>query len=367
MLEIRALPARQGDSIWIRWGASGEMHQMIIDMGTEGSGKRLRDRFTALPEAQRKLDLLVITHVDADHIGGVLTCLAEAEPLPGFDVDDIWFNGFVHLSGGTVSTRTNLEPMGPVQGERLSNWLKKQRWNKAFDGGRVCREVEKPLHVVALPGNLRLTVLGPTPVRLSNLIDNWEAAVHEAIEMGSLDPQIVAPGLEIMGSGDAPTLISEDDLLALAQSRDDQFDHGKPNGASITLLLEYENRKLILAGDAFSLDLVEAIKTVSPSERLHLDVFKLPHHGSRNNVHRDLVESVDCDRWLISTDGTMFKHPDPEAIARIIKFSTQRNPRLSFNVPSMYNQWWANPSWKRRFEYETEYGNAEDGWSWVFE
>ena len=231
----------------------------------------------------------------------------------------------------------------------------------------MCREVEKPLHVVALPGNLRLTVLGPTPVRLSNLIDNWEAAVHEAIEMGSLDPQIVAPGLEIMGSGDAPTLISEDDLLALAQSRDDQFDHGKPNGASITLLLEYENRKLILAGDAFSLDLVEAIKTVSPSERLHLDVFKLPHHGSRNNVHRDLVESVDCDRWLISTDGTMFKHPDPEAIARIIKFSTQRNPRLSFNVPSMYNQWWANPSWKRRFEYETEYGNAEDGWSWVFE
>ncbi len=145
MLEIQSLPAREGDAIWIRWGSPAEPHQMMIDMGTEGSGKKVRDRFFALPDARRKLDLLVITHVDADHIGGVLTCLAEAQPLPGFEVADVWFNGFTHLSGGAVQTTHNLEPMGAAQGERLSQWLKKQRWNKAFEGKPVWREPGKPL------------------------------------------------------------------------------------------------------------------------------------------------------------------------------------------------------------------------------
>jgi hypothetical protein len=367
MLEIHSLPAREGDTIWIRWGSEAAPHQLMIDMGTEGSGKKLRDRFVAMPEGQRKLDLLVITHVDADHIGGVLTCLAEADALPGFEVGDVWFNGFVHLSGGVVETTGNLEPMGAAQGERLSNWLKKQHWNKAFAGKPVRREPGKPLQTVTLHDNLRLTVLGPTPTRLSNFIDTWKDEVHEAIEKGKLDPAIVAPGLEPMGSANPPILTNDADLVALAESHQNEFDDGKPNGTSIALLLEYKNRKLLLTGDAFSPDVVEGIKAVSPQARLHLDVFKLPHHGSRNNVHRALIEAVDCDRWLISTDGTRFKHPDAEAIARIIKFSSTPKPLLSFNVPSTFNGWWKKDAWKTRFNYETEYGTADDGWSHKFE
>jgi hypothetical protein len=326
----------------------------------------VRDRFAALPKSQRKFDLLVITHVDADHIGGVLTGLAESEPLPGLSVDDVWFNGFVHLGDGTVAATTDLEPMGAVQGERLSKWLEGQRWNKAFNGKRVCREPGKPLQTAVLHDGLRLTVLGPTPTRLHDLIGTWKEEVSEAIGKGKLDPETVASGLEAMGSANPPILIEEADLLALAQSSEHEFDDAKPNGTSITLLLEYQGRRLVLAGDAYSPDLVEAIKVVSPDKRLHLDVFKLPHHGSRKNVHRELVQTVDCDRWLISTDGTRFKHPDAEAVARIIRFSSQANPRISFNAPSTYNGWWRKDSWKKRFKYETEYGTAEDGWSHVF-
>jgi beta-lactamase superfamily II metal-dependent hydrolase len=91
-------------------------------------------------------------------------------------------------------------------------------------------------------------------------------------------------------------------------------DSSHANGSSIAVLLEYKDRKILLAGDAFSDDLVDGINSVS-DERLTLDVFKLPHHGSRNNVHKELIEAVDCERWLISSDGTRFKHPDAEAIA----------------------------------------------------
>jgi hypothetical protein len=360
MLEIKSLPAKQGDAIWIRWGAQTDLHQMIVDMGTEGIGKKVRKSIESLSIDQRKFDLLVISHVDADHIGGVLTCLAEEDTLPGFSLNDVWFNGFEHLSGGTITPSQDLEPMGPAQGERLSNWLRKQVWNKAFDGGPVRRIPGEKPPTVTMHDDLKLTILGPTPDRLAEFFDTWKDEVHDAIDKGNLDADIVSPGLEPMGSSNPPILLYEDDLKNLAETNIES-DKSKANGSSISLLLEYKGRKIILAGDAFSDDIVSGIHSVSPNRRLHLDVFKLPHHGSKNNVHKELIESVDCDRWLISTDGTRFKHPDAEAIARIISFSTFVHPLLSFNVPSTFNGWWKKAAWRSMYGYNVEYGTADRG------
>lgn len=362
MFEINSLPARQGDAIWIRWGEVADPHQMIIDMGTGGIGKDIRQRLEALPEDRREFDLMVISHVDADHIGGVLTCVAEADPLPGFKVGDVWFNGFEHLSGGTITPGPDLEPMGPAQGEKLSNWLREQNWNKAFDGKQVSRIPGQMPTTIPMHDGLELTVLGPTPERLTNFIDTWEEEVKEAIEKGNLDPDIVAPGLEPMGSDNPPALLQESDLKDLAEKKISN-DSSKANGSSIALLLKYKSIKIILAGDAFSDDLVNGINAASPNTRLHLDIFKLPHHGSNKSVHRELIESVDCDRWLVSTDGTRFKHPDADAIARIISFSSDPIPRISFNVPSKFNGWWNKSEWKDMYNYRVEYGNEHNGLS----
>ena len=366
MLEITSLPAKQGDAIWIKWGDAAAPHQMIIDMGTRTIGKGIRDIFEALPADRRHLDLLVISHVDADHIGGVLTCLSEADPLDGLDVDDIWFNGFAHLSGGTVVPGPGLEPMGPVQGERLSKWLRGQVWNKKFGGAPVVRVPGQPLKTASLHDGLKLTVLGPTPSRLTSFIDKWKDDVHEAIEKGSLDEDIVSPGLEIMGSNDPPILEQPGDLKDLAE-KDNGVDGSLANGSSIALLLQYKGRKIILSGDAFADDLVDGINAFSPVEKLKLDVFKLPHHGSKKNVHINLIQSVDCDNWLISTDGTRFKHPDAEAIARIISFGSHAKPLVSFNVPSKFNEWWKKQEWIDMYNYEVMYGDAGAGLTLDFE
>src|SRR4029450_12112653 len=103
MLTLTSLNARQGDALWIRWGDPAAPHQFLVDMGTEGVGEDLSTRILALPEAHRVFDLLVVTHVDRDHIGGVVTCLADAAvPIPGLVIDDVWCNGFPHLHGGAV-------------------------------------------------------------------------------------------------------------------------------------------------------------------------------------------------------------------------------------------------------------------------
>jgi hypothetical protein len=362
MLELTMLPARQGDALWIRWGEPDDLHQILIDMGTEEIGKRVRARILALPEAERRFDLLVVTHVDRDHIGGVLTCLAEADPIPGLVIGDVWFNGFAHLRGG--SARTTLEPMGPAQGERLSTWLAAQPWNLAFEGGPVWRVAGEAPKTVPMHDGLELTVLGPTPPRLTALEPVWRDEVAEALRKGTLST--VSPGLESMGPKVPPVMEDAADLEALAETVTAP-DGSEANGSSIALLLRYRDRSVILSGDAFASDLIDGIAALGGSGRLKLDAFKLPHHASQSNVVKTLVESVDCERWLVSTDGTQFRHPDPIALARILAYSATRPPRLAFNVRSKFSGWWDNHDWRTLFKYETEYGSDDDGLTLAFD
>jgi hypothetical protein len=369
MLEITSLPARQGDALWIRWGDADAPHQMFIDMGTEPVGRKIRARLEALEPDARHFDLLVITHVDADHIGGVLTAVAEVgDELDGLAFDDVWFNGWDHLHGRRVAP--GIEPMGGAQGERLGFWLRGQRWNAAFDHRPVQRDPDADPVVVELHDGLQLTVLGPTPERLRKLIAAWEDNVFDAIDKGKLDPDHVTPGMgrmgavpggiEAMGAWTGPPVLeSLQDLEDLAATKS-KHDRAAANGSSIALLLEYDGHALMLAADAFADDLCDAIAALNRNGPLVLDLCKLPHHGSRNNVHRALVEAVDCPAWLFSTDGTQFNHPDPEAVARVIHYGNA-GAHLLFNATSEYNACWASEDWQRMFGYSTEYAEGEDG------
>ena len=239
-LEVQFLPAREGDAIWLRWtGDDGAPHQAIIDMGKEETGRALVERFRALPEDQRVFDLLVVTHMDGDHIGGVLTCVSDAnEPVPGLVFRDVWFNGWPHLHGERAPDPLGAglnaepleagpeaeplgpaaeplgagpeaeplgpaaeplgpaaEPLGPVQGERLTRWLMAQSWNAAFGRGPVVRPDDAVAAPVDLPGGVRLTVLGPTQDRLTALIGSWRRDVEKALAKGTLD--WASPGLDL--------------------------------------------------------------------------------------------------------------------------------------------------------------------------
>lgn len=369
MLELTMLPARQGDALWIRWGDTHGRYQLLVDMGTEDSGEAVRKRLEALDESQREFELLVVTHVDGDHIGGVLSCLAEADLIPGLAFKDVWFNGWVHLEGGQTNASSGgrepsagLESFGPAQGERFTKWLIRQPWNRAFDGKQVARQPNSSPIKVTLADGLALTVLGPTPDRLRALIPKWRDEVEAALEKGKL--RDVSPGLEPLGSKRPPDLEFPDDLQALAESYGGR-DASESNGSSISLLLEYKGRRIILAGDAFADDVAAGLAKVA-QPGLEVDAFKLPHHGSKNNVTKALIEAVSCPRWLFSTDGTQFSHPDAAAVARTIYYSTFRTPTLFFNVCSTFNQWWSNPNWKAMYDYETKYGNMTDGVTIVF-
>ncbi|MGI3200864.1 hypothetical protein ACRJ4W_24940 [Streptomyces sp. GLT-R25] len=53
--------------------------------------------------------------------------------------------------------------------------------------------------------------------------------------------------------------------------------------------------------------------------RMHVDLLKVAHHGSDHNLSNELLDLIDCDRYLISTSGARHDHPNEIAIARILK------------------------------------------------
>jgi glyoxylase-like metal-dependent hydrolase (beta-lactamase superfamily II) len=79
MFDVEMLPAREGDCLWLRYGDSKNIKQILIDGGRAATAKALKKRFAALPPKERVFELLIITHVDRDHIEGVLKIIEDLQ------------------------------------------------------------------------------------------------------------------------------------------------------------------------------------------------------------------------------------------------------------------------------------------------
>ena len=82
-LRIIFLDIGQGDAILVE---TPEHYQILIDTGP--SGKRAIEKLTAyLPAWDRTIDVMILTHADADHVGGA------AEILDAYQVKTVLWNG----------------------------------------------------------------------------------------------------------------------------------------------------------------------------------------------------------------------------------------------------------------------------------
>jgi len=108
--------------------------------------------------------------------------------------------------------------------------------------------------------------------------------------------------------------------------------------------------------DAHAPVLLRSLARVSGGAPVKLNAFKVSHHGSTHNVNHDLLKSIRCRNYLISTNGKKFKHPSTEAIARIIKFG---GGTLHFNYRTEFNEMWDDKALKKKHKYATKYPAKE--------
>ncbi|MGX7002331.1 hypothetical protein [Caballeronia sp. KNU42] len=348
---IHVLPAQRGDALWIEYGTEDAPNHILIDGGITATGrdhlrKRVEEVGTPLHFA-----LLVVTHIDLDHIQGILQFL---EDLPdGITFGDIWFNGWDQMKA------IGLEPMGVKEGIRLSEILKKNHkatWNKAADGKAIALEADGSVVTYSIDGGMKLTVLGPAHEQLVKLRERWDdvieefGAAEEAEDSGEVPSglDLGTPGLEPMGPMDIPE-------LAKSKFKEDET---IPNGSSIALVLEYEGRIALMLGDAYPSVIANSLRTLSLNERVKVDVVKLAHHGSRNNTDRAMASLLSAPTWIFSSNGAgNTKHPHKESVARVLHDSKDVKT-LIFNYRTSFNDVWDDEDLIEEFGYEVVYGDG---------
>jgi beta-lactamase superfamily II metal-dependent hydrolase len=315
MFTIELLPAQRGDCLWLTYGATDEPHHVLIDAGPNESAKtlvpELNRRIKALAGRKNAVELLVVSHVDADHVQGVVALLEDRTMLSKFG--DVWFNGFQHLVDGLL---------GGPDGERLTGALNAQpkRWNKAFGGGAVVVPEEGELPRIILSGGLEITLLTPRREALRRLAPEWEKECAKAGILVGREPARPSP------RGRESQILGFDvDVLAAAPY---QRDGSVANATSISMIARYGKASVLLTADAPAEELLRGLKRAG---RLgtRFTAVKMPHHGSRRNTNLDLCRLVTSERWLVSTNGAVYKHPDLEAIARVVV--TQNRPTIALN------------------------------------
>ena len=334
MLAVEMLPAGHGDALVVEYGTRAKTHRILIDAGTLHTWEDVRARLLKMPD--RPYEAFVVTHVDEDHIGGAVQLLSDGDLR--HRVRDVWFNGFVHTKrGGNV--------LGPVDGERLTRLIAEGgfTWNEPFPrrvsagvGGPAVVASTGDLPVLDLPGGARLHLLSPSGPKLKAMAKEWEKVVIAAhlVPGKGTDKPAKKPPRKTKVVPEAPLALSDADLERIAAGK--ERDHSEANGSSIAFILEHDGKRALLGADAHPDVLVPNLKRFAAAvgeERVRIDLFKLPHHGSRANVTLDLVEAMDARRYLVSTDGGNFAHPDDAALARII-LASRRKPTIYCNYAS---------------------------------
>lgn len=330
-LRLHTLQAGHGDCLVIEYGNSPkQQHVVVIDGGVAGeTTPALKKLLNGWPDAQ--IELLVVSHVDDDHIAGAIRLLKDQKLRAR--IKDIWFNG------AAKQQRNELEKLGFKKGDQLGEMLAekslKPRWNSAFGGADVVVEASKINKPFTLPLDARITLLSPTVASLYSLREAWAAnSLLQKKTVETTETQSPAPvGLEPMGTPVVPAI----NVDALLKTTCDE-DRSVANGSSIAFLFSFGSASLLLAADAHANVLLETASLLDGGLPRSVDVLKLPHHGSAANVTADLLKAFPTKTYVVSTNGSKHEHPDDLAIARIVKGAP--GSKVLFNYPgAAYKRW----------------------------
>ncbi|MGR7995083.1 MBL fold metallo-hydrolase [Xanthobacter sp. ZOL 2024] len=343
--QIILFRASDGDCILVRCIDGREAFNLLVDAGRTSTIARLKKFIYGLPDDERKIDLFVVTHIDADHIAGAIALAKDTEFARL--VKAVWFNAAQHLPHETL-------PMSVGQGKTFAELIVKNgwAWNEPTGGDAIARKPELGPINLRVDGTVSVRLLGPLPSGLAALAEIWplpEGA--DEPEDDEEEPSEVAMDIE------PPPDV--EDLAGADYSADDTI----PNQSSIAFVLSHGNRRVLIGTDSHAETLITSINE-DFGGRLEVDVATLPHHGSRRNTSPDLAERIVASTWTVSTQGGG-KHlfPHGESIARILTRKEPGNhPCFVFNSDHREAWVWNDPGTKNAYGYSTLYPAKQEGW-----
>lgn len=344
---LEALNANEGDSLLLHYGSADDPKLIVIDGGPRGIYKKsLLPRLTELrdsraPDGQLPIRLMMVSHIDADHVAGVVDLVSDMvtaaeDDESMFDVTTLWHNSFGDVTKKmsvaalgvpdfeALTARADVkkklkpasvaEPASIAQGRDLRNAAKQLglNVNAGFDGGLVLVPASGK-KTVKLGDGLSFKLIGPLQDQLQALQVKWAKEIAKLKKAGKLK------------SAETPAFAAE------------FIDKSVENLSSIVVLAELDGMTMLLTGDARGDFILEGLRSagILKKKPLHVDIFKLPHHGSINNAAEELFSQITADHYVISADG---KHDNPDTPTLELLVNSRGNDKytihLTNSVPS---------------------------------
>lgn len=395
-IKVEMFKASKGDCFLISLIDVSEKKYILIDGGFyETYDDHLMKRLKELAEEGSKLSLVVVTHIDSDHIEGILELFEENNKNTRIiNIDEIWHNSYRHLqfrkkeilhtldereigllenivnqnSSTRKETSNEDSEISAEQGSSLASLIYKgnYNWNTKFNGLAVSTDNNK---IVSIDENIVIHILSPNNEKLNNLKKYWIRELRKEKYNFKLNEDSVFDDayefylmnqkneIEINENKDISNKEEETDLKEYLNIKEN-MDSSPTNGSSISFILVYKKRKLLFLGDSHADIIIQELKRNLniPNEKIFFDLIKISHHGSRRNTNRELLDIIDSNNFLISTNGETHKHPHNEVIAEIVCRPTKYYRNLIFN----YNQndrVWDKDSNQDAYKYKVHYPN----------
>ena len=315
-LDVRR--ARKGDCLILHYGTKEDPGLILIDGGPANVyAPHLKPRLAEIRKARGlaangslPVDLLMVSHIDDDHIRGMLELtkelVEEQGPLP-LKIKGVWHNTFDDIIGnnpdklkaavtaqfGTASLSGDgeeVEGLDPdaakvlasiSQGFKLRDDTKKVlklSINPQFKGKLVI--AKKQGKQIAMGKGLTFTVIGP--------MNDEVLALQEAHD----------------------EFLEKQEEKALSAFTDKSV----PNLSSLVVLAEAGKKRILLTGDARGDKILEGLELVGllkkdGKSKIHVDILKCPHHGSNRNVEPIFFRRITADHYVFSGNG---EHGNPE-------------------------------------------------------
>lgn len=313
--EISILKAYEGDCMLIQtFDEAKNPYTILID---GGASKTFDFSLRKQLETIKVVDLLVLTHIDSDHIGGLIRFF-DNSLFENVEVRRYWINCKNLIEAGAKSNLISYNEAKTLEELLIEKNVPLEKTSEIISFG---------LEAELAPG-ITVRVLSPEIEVLNQLNEDWP---HLAAEYSKKLEDVAI-------SSDSRSQLPKGTLQELALQEfqpQKKIEKDVFNAASIAFILYGVDFSFLSLADSRAEVIERNLKLMDfgPDQKLKVDFVKVSHHGSKNNTSSDLLDLIDSQNFIISTNGGGLgtKHPDRETIARLL-YHPGRNHEQEINL-----------------------------------
>lgn len=376
-MKLRVFQSDKGDCLLL--SGRDDTH-VLVDGGMRSSfNEHVAPELSALP----KLDLVYVSHIDRDHISGVLQLMQDLLDWRVFDfqrdsgndhvkepshprppkVERLWHNAFhdqlednageiedaLAASAAILEGAAELSGVARLQRDVATSIREGIELSKRVDpklldiqvnaefGDRLAMIRDETQRIEI--GSLEFTVIGPFKEDLEKLRDDWNnwlrkngPEVKRLREKMERDAGRLATG-DVREFQDAVVERALELASSEASGLGDRGSVTVPNLASLMLLAREGDKSVLLTGDGSHVDILKGLDAAGELDdegRIHVDVLKIQHHGSEHNIDEAFCRRVTADHYVFCANGDD-ENPDERAVQAVLDAREGSSFKLWFN------------------------------------